>query len=60
MWVVCSDANGRVALVGDNAPISARVITERLVTLMGMSEPIIITMHDTLESADNHALRISA
>ena len=55
MWAVISDTNGNVALVGDNAPISVREITSKAISLLGMVEPIIVTHHETLESADNHA-----
>lgn len=58
MWSVIIDANGRVAVMGDNAPISVREITDKAMSLLGMIEPIIVTHHETLESADNYANEI--
>lgn len=58
MWAVITDANGRVAFIGDNAPISVREITNKAISLLGMVEPIIVTHHETLESADNHVISL--
>lgn len=58
MWSVIIDANGDVALMGDNAPINVREITLKAISILGMVEPISVTLHETIEAADNYANEI--